>query len=220
MKSFRLKEFQIVVIGPQGSGKGTQSLMLAPKFDFSHIPLGDILKGETLTEALTVKINRGELLTDEEVFSILKPHLKKFKEEGVTNFIFDGIPRTPTQVAKLKKLLLELGFSSKLLYIFLEVDDNTTIERISKRRVCDRCRKIFYPKNSEYTQGRCGCGGKLVVREDDKEEAVQKRLKVFHQKTKKVLDSLAQNDRVLKIDGKPSVEEVFTRIVKGISSLK
>ena len=70
-----------------------------------------------------LKMKRGELLEDEEVFSILAPHLKRFKKQQINNFIFDGVPRTPSQVGKLKELLTELGFSKKLLYIFLEVDD-------------------------------------------------------------------------------------------------
>lgn len=219
MKSSKLENFQIVVIGPQGSGKGTQAKILEEKLGFALISLGDLLRKKAKDNpSFAQRMEKGELLSDEEVFSVVVAELSKLKNQGKKNIIFDGMPRTVSQFKELKKRLPDLGFSKKLLFIFLELEDGVTIERISKRRVCKNCEKIFYPKDSEYKSGRCSCSGELITREDDKEEAVKKRLKLFHDKTEKIFDNLLPEDALIKIDGKPKIEVVTNSILKELNN--
>ncbi|MEM4605855.1 MAG: nucleoside monophosphate kinase [Candidatus Pacearchaeota archaeon] len=198
---------RIIIIGPQGCGKGTQAKILSEKLKIPHISMGDLLRGLTgeLKEKVDKIINKGELVPAELTIKILKERISK--EDCKKGFILDGFPRNLEQV----KLLESLIKIDKVIVI--SIPDEESIRRISGRRVCPKCKFNFniYTEPKPKKEGLCDfCNIFLVQREDDKEESVKKRLEIYHKETKSVLEFY--KDKVLKINGEGTIEEVSFKI--------
>jgi adenylate kinase len=178
---------KLIIFGPPGSGKGTYSSRIAPKFKIPHIATGDIFreiaKSETsLGKKVADYLNKGELVPDNIVIEILKERISK--EDCKNGFILDGYPRTIQQAEALEKI-------TKIDKIInLVVPEDVIIQRLSTRRVCKKCGSIFniltLPPKKE---GICdNCGGELYQREDDKPEVIRERLKVYQRQTEPLLN--------------------------------
>ncbi len=200
---------KLVLLGPPGSGKGTQAKMLSKEFKLKQISTGDLLREEAkknthLSKKINEILSQGKLLSDDVVFGILKQSLPQ------DNFILDGFPRTTSQAKMLDNLI-------KPDFVFLiDVKDDCIIERVVNRRMCPKCGRIYNLKtNKPKNDNLCDvCGLPLVQREDDKEEVVRKRLEEYHNQTEPVLDYYAT--RVIKIDGGRPIEDVFKEILSKI----
>ena len=192
---------KIILIGPQGSGKGTQAKILSKELEILHISTGDLfrgLEGELKAEVDAV-INRGELVSDELTTRILKERLGgKDAQEG---FILDGFPRNIKQV----ELLKEITNIDAVVEIMLS--DEEAVRRISSRVSCKNCGSVFNKiTNPPLADAVCdGCGGELFQRDDDTEGAVLKRLKVYREETEPVLNYYGN---VIKVNGERSIEEI------------
>lgn len=200
---------KIVFIGPQGSGKGTQAKRIAARFGFCHISTGDLLRdaeGELKAE-IDVFLNKGELVSDELVARVLKGRLSKgVCEKG---FILDGFPRTVSQV----EMLRDITDIDRVVEIV--IGDDESVRRLSGRRICEKCGAIFNINTSPIpkVEGVCDkCGGELFQRNDDKEEIIRKRLRVYHEETEKVLKMYS----FVRIDGTKGIEEVEESIVEAL----
>jgi adenylate kinase len=178
---------KLIIIGPQGSGKGTYASRLSTILSISHISTGDIFreniaKRTELGKKVEKFVKSGLLVPDDLTMEIVK---KRLNEPDCKNgFIFDGFPRTLKQAEELEKI-------TKLDYVVnLVVPDWVLIKRLSLRVTCDKCGEIYnlgYLKPK--VEGICDkCGGRLVQRDDDKEEAIRKRLKEYEEKTKPLID--------------------------------
>ncbi len=201
---------KIMLIGPQGSGKGTQAKLVAKKYNILHIATGDLLREAVQNKTeLGLKIKKileeGELVPDELVISLIKEKLKSCED-----FILDGFPRTIEQAKALDKI-------TKLdKVIDIIVPDKESIKRISGRRSCPKCGAVFHiitnkPKKDEICDN---CGTELIQRDDDKEEVIKKRLKIYHEQTS-LLEDFYRNEGILEeINGEQSIEKVFEDIVK------
>lgn len=204
----------LIIMGIQGCGKGTQAALISRKFELEHINIGNSFRWN-ITEktqlGLTVKayIDKGELVPDKYVYGILDDAIAK-AEKG---FILDGFPRNLEQLEYL------LGKYKIDKVILLDLPDEIAIKRISARRNCVNCKKdynlIFSPPQ---VQGVCDvCGGKIVQREDDNEVTVARRLEKFHQETAKVIEKYRELDLLVTIDANQSVDEIFLEIVEILS---
>ncbi len=199
---------KLIFIGPQGSGKGTQAKRVADRFGLCHISSGDLLRGVrgNLKSEVDSFMSKGELVPDELIVKILKEKL----DEGNCDkgFILDGFPRTVNQAEELKKIT-EID---KVVEIF--ISDEEASRRICARRTCIKCGAIFNTNSLRpKIEGICDkCGGRLITREDDSEEALRERLKVYHKETEKVLEMYD----VIRIDGEQDIEKVFEDIIEGI----
>lgn len=205
----------IVILGPQGSGKGTQAKLTADKFNLTHIETGKLLREITdsdhpLSEEIANIMNEGRLVSDhilEEVIS------SKLHEDHKGNgFVFDGTPRNSAQYDKIKELLSSLhGNLDKVIVINISEDE--TLSRLSSRRTCETCGKVYNIITNPSPKGEfCECGGKLVQREDDKPESIRKRLQTYNEQTSKVI-SMAKEDGILsEVDGERPIEEIFAEI--------
>jgi adenylate kinase len=208
---------RLVLLGPPGSGKGTQAKKLAEKYCIQRISTGDILREEVKDGSLfgqkaKLFMESGKLVPDEIIIQIVERRLRR--GEG---FILDGFPRTIGQALALKRILDKMGISLDGV-INLRVRDHTLIQRLSKRRICKDCGLEYHlefkpPKNEE----RCDeCGGKLHTRKDDEEETIKNRLKVYKAQTQPLINYYKKENLLLEVDGESSINEVFNEILRSI----
>ena len=199
-----------VIMGVQGCGKGTQAKLLAEGFDLVHISVGDIFRWHIQNRTkLAARVKRivdsGRLVPDEIVNDLV--HRRLADHDWNHGFILDGFPRNENQA----RSFLE-GYDIDAV-INIEVPDAVVMERVLARRLCAACKTdynlIFNPPE---TPGRCKCGGELIARADDTEEAIAKRLADFHAQTEPVLELFARKERVVTVDGTASIDEVQREI--------
>lgn len=206
----------IVMLGAQGSGKGTVGTKLAEALEIPHISTGDIFReniknGTKLGLEANTYILAGKLVPDELTNRILMDRLSK-PDVNDSGAIFDGYPRTEEQCKKLDEMLESIGKKVDLA-INLDVEREELIGRITTRRVCKDCKEGYNTKyNPPKVEGVCDkCGGEVVQRDDDREDAVRQRLDIYYSNEKVILDYYAK-------DGKLRIEKAGDKI--GRSSAK
>ena len=196
-----------VIMGVQGSGKGTQAAILAADLDLTHISVGDIFRWNVQNHTkIGAQVRRtmaaGELVDDDLVEGVVKERLDK--HDWNFGFIVDGFPRNRRQA----EFFLESYDIDGV--INLELPDSEVRRRVLARRLCSGC-GIDYNliASSPQVPGKCDvCGSDLVRREDDTEEALAVRLREYHQKTGPVLDIFRRKEYVFTVDARPAAEEV------------
>jgi len=203
----------IIIMGPQGSGKGTQADILSQKLNIPHISTGEIfrenIKNQTeLGKKIDAIVKLGSLVSDEITNEITKKRLEL--PDCANGFILDGFPRNLIQAEFLNKI--------KTIDLVLDVliNDDEAIKRITQRRTCPQCQKVYHLIfNSPKQENTCDkCGQKLIIREDDKKEAVKKRLEIYHKQTKPLIDFYKAKNIYQEIDGAPPIPEVTKAIAK------
>jgi len=205
----------ILLIGPQGSGKGTQSEYFFEKYKLPHISTGDIFrenikKGTELGKLAASLINDGNLVPDDVTNKIVEQRLKN--QDCKKGFVLDGYPRNINQAKFLDKI-------SKIdCVVDVEVSDKETVRRLSKRRQCKKCNKIHGPITMDGIKGnKCPiCSGDLYQREDDKPDAIMKRLEIYHKETEPLIAYYKKKGILLEIDGEQPIEKVFEDILKAM----
>jgi adenylate kinase len=207
----------MVFLGPPGAGKGTYAKELVKLLDIPHISTGDMFReavasGSELGKKVEEILKKGELVPDDITISIVKERLSK--EDCKKGFILDGFPRTVDQAKALDEILTSLG--RKLRYAFyFEVSEELVVQRITNRRICKNCGKIYNlltmpPK----VEGKCDvCGGELYQREDDKEEVVRKRYRVYMENTHPVIEYYQKQNKLFTIDGASGVDSVIKEVL-------
>ena len=209
---------KIIMLGAPGAGKGTQAKMIAEKYGLPHISTGDIFRaniknGTELGKEAKEYMDKGLLVPDELTVRLL---LDRVAQDDCKNgYVLDGFPRTIPQAEVLDEKLSELG--EKVDYaINVDVPDENIVNRMSGRRACLNCGATYHivsipPKK----EGICDvCASALVLRDDDKPETVQNRLKVYHEQTQPLIDSYEKKGVLRSVDGTLPMEEVFTAITK------
>jgi len=204
---------RLVLLGPPGAGKGTQATVLSKELTIPHVSTGDMLRDAVskdldLGRQAKSYMVKGELVPDELVIQIVKERLAAPDTEG--GFILDGFPRTQHQAEELDKALDELTRPLDTV-LYFETSGQTCVERLSGRRVCDSCGKNYHTVNMpSKVEGKCDlCDGKLFQREDDKEETVLRRLKVYEEQTKALIDYYINKGKLQKVPGDLNVKELF-----------
>jgi len=184
---------RLVLLGPPGAGKGTQAKVLSNNLHLPHISTGDIFRevkesGSELGKKLADYMNRGALVPDDIVNEMVTQRMGKDDVKGA-GFILDGYPRTEQQAKVLDKSLEDIGSSIDMV-IYMKTSRDTIISRLTGRRICRECSKIFHTENiPPKKEGVCDyCEGELYLRDDDKEDTVIKRLEVYEKQTKGLID--------------------------------
>ncbi|GEM_PF-218941 len=218
--------FNLILIGPQGSGKGTQADILKHRYHMHAIAGGDIARSlakqsSTLGETVRTLMNEGKLLPDRIVNQGAEQVLHKHPSQ---NYLFDGYPRTLEQAAFVEPLLRNLPHP--FFVILLDLDDKTSVERIKHRFTCERCGSVIYSRTTDHTtilhklralSRRCHhCGGHLVQRSDDTEDAVRERLKLYHKETKPVIEFFKDKHALYTVDARPPIPKVTDLIEETI----
>lgn len=204
---------KIIMLGAPGAGKGTQAKMIAHKYSIPHISTGDIFRanikeGTELGRKAKEYMDQGLLVPDELTVDLVVDRLQK--EDCANGFILDGFPRTISQAEALKNANQTLDFA-----IDVDVPDESIVSRMAGRRACVGCGATYHIKyNAPKTEGVCDvCGKELILRDDDKAETVQKRLKVYHDQTQPLIDYYKEVGILRTVDGTQNMDDVFAAIV-------
>lgn len=185
--------FNVIIFGPPGSGKGTQSVKIAEKYNVKHVSTGDILRSEVKQQTELGKkaqaiMEKGELVPDELLIQILHSVIEK--NPGVSGFIFDGFPRTTVQAAALDELMNKINHDINCV-ISLEVPDEEVVQRLLKR-------------------------AEIEGRKDDNEVTIQNRLKVYNEQTSPLLEYYRGQNKLDGIHGVGTIDGIFEDICKAL----
>lgn len=216
------KNSNFIIIGPSGSGKGTQAEFISQNFGGQkHLVMGELLRkiadqGTDLGKKIKETIIQGKWVEDKVVNQVIEETLKGIdKGKGI---ILDGYPRTVEQAKYLDGLLEKLDRSQPIV-INLIVSPKSVVYRLLNRKVCDKCGQLYHPPES-LSETKCKkCGGKLIRREDDTEEIIKKRLSEFREKAEDVIKYYREKGKVVDIDGEPTITEVSSQIKEKLENL-
>ena len=209
---------RLVLLGKPGAGKGTQAALLSAHYDVEHLSTGDVFRSavaQGTPTGLEVKrfMDTGELVPDEIVIRVVDEH---FAAGGPLQdgFILDGFPRTLVQAQELETVLQDHPLD---LVLDIEVPTETILDRIAGRRVCITCGASYHVNQRPDVNWTCDvCGGQVVQRDDDTEEAVVTRLEVYDRQTVPIIDFYANLGKLVVVDGVGGGDEVQERLVKEI----
>lgn len=213
--SIKQKQRVVILLGPPGSGKGTQAVRLTKELGIPHISTGDLFrenisKNTELGKRAKTYMDAGKLVPDEVVLDMLFDRVSR--DDTKTGYLLDGFPRTLPQAEALDK---HLGSSVDLIVVSLEVPDEVIVKRAEGRLTCKNCgnihNKYFSPPAED---GKCDkCGGELFQRPDDKAEVVEERLRVYHAQTKPLVEYYNKKGVLRSFDGTKSPDEVFKNVM-------
>ncbi len=209
---------KIALISPPASGKGTQAEWISRKFDIPRISTGAMLRKHVAdrTEVGMLAqedMNQGKLVSDDIVIKMMEARLRK--EDCKNGFLLDGYPRTMRQA---RALTSAEGLD---VVLYLEVGDEEIVRRMSGRRVCPNCEAVYHiindPPESEDVCDKCG--SKLIIREDDKEETVRKRLEVFKEETSPLVSFYTEKGILRRVEASGSIEETRNNAERALEQL-
>ena len=209
---------RLVILGKQGAGKGTQCVRLARHYVVPHISTGDMFRaaeksGSEFGHKLAEFMRAGELIPDEIVLGVVGERLDQDDTKS-RGFILDGFPRTANQAEALSKMLAPRDLD---LAVDLEVPTEIVLKRLSSRRVCQDCGTNYSTTNRPRVDWTCDvCGGEVVQREDDTEEAIERRLKLYEEQTEPLIQWYLERDMLVAVDGLGTPDEVTARLTRAI----
>lgn len=206
---------RLILLGPPGSGKGTMSRLLSEHYNVLHVSTGDLFRhhirnNTELGKKVKGFVSSGGLVPDELTMQLLSERLNH--EDAQEGFILDGFPRTINQAN-----LLQEKFPVKKV-VLLKVSDKTVLQRLSSRRTCGKCGMIFNVINiPPKKEGVCDvCQGELIQRDDEKEEVIFRRLKVYKEQTLPLVNHYNQQNLLIEVDAEPTPEIIFKSITRQI----
>ena len=208
---------KIIMLGAPGAGKGTQAKKITSKYNIPHISTGDIFRmniknGTELGTKAKTYMDQGLLVPDELTCDLVVDRIQQ--EDAQNGYILDGFPRTIPQAECLTEALKKLN-SNIDHAIDVDVPDENIVKRMSGRRACLKCGATYHLEYAApKTEGVCdACGDSVVLRDDDKPETVGKRLEVYHEQTKPLIEYYKAQGVLTTIDGTKSLDEVFQQIM-------
>ncbi len=213
---------RLVLVGPPGAGKGTQAEFIAAHLAVPKISTGDILRanvsqGTALGREAKRYMDAGDLVPDKIVINMVRDRLAE--PDATDGFLLDGFPRTVPQAQELDSMLADLGVGLDLV-LELIVDDDEVIRRLSGRRTCRGCGKIWHMEFDPPTHPDvCDrCGGELFQRDDDRPETIANRLREYADKTAPLIDFYGAQGKLVGIDATGPVEDVTVRAIDALRS--
>jgi adenylate kinase len=218
------RALDVILLGPPGAGKGTQAKRIAAAFELLHISTGDLLRDEVARGTglgLQAKgtMNRGELVPDELVGKMLAKRLHS--QQAALGCVYDGYPRTTAQAVLLDGLLSELNRRVDVV-LFLNVPDGELLARLTGRRSCPSCGAVFHVVSQPpKAEGVCdACGAALVQRDDDREDVVRERLRVYREHTAPLLEFYRGRRILREVNGGLGPDGVFQGLRDAMGSAK
>ena len=211
---------RVVLVGPPGAGKGTQAQFIASHLAIPKISTGDIFRhnvssGTEFGRMAKAFMDRGDLVPDEITIAMVTSRLQE--DDAQAGFLLDGFPRNVPQAETLKKMLAEWDTRLELV-LELVVDHDEVVRRLSGRRTCRRCGRVWHaafdpPSRPEQCDD---CGGDLFQRDDDREETIRHRLDVYAEQTQPLISFYADEGILLGIDATGPVEEITDRALTAL----
>lgn len=215
-----MASLRVVLLGPPGAGKGTQAKLLREKFEACQVSTGDILRKAVadqspLGKEASAYIKRGDLVPDSLIVKLVAERLKE--KDCAPGFILDGFPRTIPQAQSLEGILKKMGLGLQSV-LLVEVPHRIIVERLAGRRTCKNCGALYHLNfNPSTRENICDrCGGELLQRDDDREETISARLKVYDNQTAPLVDYYRQRGILREIDGVGKVEDIQNRVLKAL----
>jgi adenylate kinase len=209
---------RIVIFGPQGAGKGTQSARIADKYQIPAVSTGEIFRwaikgGTSLGLKVLSYVDEGRLVPDELTIGVVRERLES--DDAADGFLVDGFPRNVLQAEAFDEMLSEWGAKLDAALV-LEVPEDVSLRRILGRRACSQCGRNYHLDTPPAVDWICdNCGGQVVERVDDHEEAtIRGRLKLYHEQTEPLKSYYLQQGLLRQVDGLGTTDEVFDRIVE------
>jgi adenylate kinase len=205
--------YKILLIGPQGSGKGTQAEILSKRFGIPAFAMGQLLRDEVASGTdIGLHVNEilesGNLVSDQIASEVLQARLRRPDAAG--GYILDGYPRNMKQYAT-------FTFDHPTHVVVIDVPQNESLTRLSGRLTCDRCGKVYAASNGSTANDPCICGGLLKQRSDDTPEAIGRRLDIYDHDTTPMLSRFEERGILRRVDGVGTMEEVQERILKAVA---
>ena len=207
---------KIIFLGPPGAGKGTKAEIVAERLGIPTISTGAIIReaiksGSPMGVEAKKFIDAGNLISDDVVIGIVKERLAK--SDCKRGFILDGFPRTVSQAIALS----DMGVAIDRV-VFIDVPDEVIFDRMSGRRVCQKCGATYHVTDHPSKAGDLceKCGGELIIRSDDAPEVVHSRLEVYHTTTEPLYDYYVAQGNLVTVDGLGSVEETIARTFRAL----
>jgi len=206
---------KIILLGPQGAGKGTQAQRLSKKTGAKHISTGDIVRAEIKSgSGLGQKVqdfnDRGELVPDEIIVEMAKPYL-----DDADAWLLDGFPRNEAQAKALDDALKDLGIEIDAA-VALEAPDDELVTRLSGRRTSDATGRVYHVEHDPPPEDSEEDAGPFVQRKDDTEEAIRRRLAIYHEQTEPLKDYYAERGLLTTVDARESISEVTEEILSAV----
>jgi adenylate kinase len=209
---------RLILVGPPGSGKGTQAKLLCSRLGLVHISTGDILRdavhnGTKLGGEVESYMASGRLVPDDLVNEVIAERFRRY--DRPERFVMDGYPRTLAQAASFDQVLRQ-QFLDLTAVILLLVDDEEIVRRLSGRRSCPNCKRTYHEVfNPPRQRGVCDqCGSQLVQRPDDREETVRERLRIYHQSTMEIIPHYRAQGLLREVRGAGEIEDIYEAIVQ------
>ncbi|HPF17145.1 MAG TPA: adenylate kinase [Thermotogota bacterium] len=207
-----VKSLNLIFLGPPGAGKGTVAKDVVERFGVPHISTGDMLRdavsaGSALGKKVQSVMESGQLVSDDLLYDLVEDRLSK--KDCMNGFILDGFPRNVKQANDLDKILNELNLNLSAV-VFLDVSEEEVVNRISSRRVCPKCSKVYNlislkPKNDMLCDDD---GIELIQREDDKPDTVRERYRIYVEKTAPLVKLYTNRNQIVTIDASGPVDKV------------
>ncbi len=220
----RVSELNLILLGPPGSGKGTQGERLTDDFRLPYYATGDILRaavkeGTELGRQAREYMERGDLVPDEVIIGVIAERVQG--PEAADGFILDGFPRTVAQAEALDSEMERLGREATAA-VLIDVSDEEVVRRLSGRRTCAKRGHVFHVDfEPPETEGICDvCGGELVIRDDDRPDVVRNRLRQYHDKTEPLVAYYEDRGILRRVDGGLPPDEVAERIRALLATLQ
>jgi adenylate kinase len=218
-----VSELNLILLGPPGSGKGTQGEILQTELELPYYATGDILRaavreGTKIGNEAKEYMDRGDLVPDEVIVGVIAERISQ--PEAADGFILDGFPRTLPQAEALDAKMAELG-RELTAAILISVSEEEIVRRLSGRRTCPNGHVFHLEFDPPETDEICDvCGEPLAVREDDKPEVVRHRLEQYREKTKPLIDYYEQRALLRRVEGEHPQEEVADQIRALLATLR
>jgi len=213
---------RLVVLGKQGAGKGTQCVRLSHHYVVPHVSTGDMLRSEVKSRSILGQraaklMDDGELIPDELVMEMVGGRLTERDTTG-RGFVLDGCPRTTGQAESLEKIAEPFGLD---MVIDLQVPTSLVMKRLASRRVCVDCGANYSTAAPPLVNWTCDvCGGEVVQRQDDTEEAIERRLDLYDKETAPLLEWYKRRDLLVEINGTGSPDAVTRSVVGAIDAMR
>ena len=206
---------RVILLGPQGAGKGTQASRIAEKTGAKHISTGDIVRaeiksGSELGQKVQDYNDRGELVPDEIIVEMAKPYL-----DGADSWLLDGFPRNESQARALDAALEDLGIELDKV-IALEAPDDDLVTRLSGRRTSDATGKIYHVEHDPPPEDSDKDPGPFVQRKDDTEDAIRRRLEIYHDQTEPLKDYYAERGLLATVDAMQEITTVTDDVLEAV----
>lgn len=210
----------ITLIGPPGSGKGTQGRVIAQKYNLNYVVAGNIVRRlatlkTPLGEQVRINLTKGIPQPDKIVIWAVKEEMSKMDINK--GFLLDSFPLSLVQAEALNEILKNYNLPDNVV-IYLDIRADTGANRISQRLICSKCSAVFFPADPGYKTKKCSkCGGDLITRSDDKPEVVRTRITEYKSRMLDLKNYYAQRKRLIIINGEPAVSEISKNIFSHIN---